>query len=240
MNRLTRISFPDSTQDVVFSYDQGVNGKGRLTAMTDPSGTYTYTYDVFGNLVTETRITGGITFTTQYAYAQGGPLQSITYPSGRIVTYERDAAGRVIRVKDTMGGTTRTLADNVSHLPFGPMKGLTYGNGMAETRGFDQMYRLTGLNAGNVMNLSYTHDPVGNILTISNLTTPPEARLSPMTICKDSSAHKEFTAQKATPTTRSGTDCRRRRTGRRRITAIFPGRTRSRRSRGINPLLLFL
>ena len=176
LNRLTRISYPDSSQDVVFSYDQGVNGKGRLTGMTDPSGTYVYAYDPFGNLVTETRTTGGITFTTRYSYNQGGPLQSITYPSGRIVTYERDAAGNVIRVKDTVGGTTRTLADNISHLPFGPLKGLTYGNGVAETRAFDEMYRLTGLNAGNVINLSYAHDPVGNILTISNLQDPSRSQ----------------------------------------------------------------
>jgi RHS repeat-associated protein len=176
LNRLTRISYPDSSQDVVFSYDQGVNGKGRLTGMIDPSGTYTYAYDAFGNLVTETRATGGITFTTKYSYSQGGPLQSITYPSGRVVSYERDSAGRVIRVKDTVGGTTRTLGENISYLPFGPLKELTYGNGVGETRGFDEMFRLTGLSAGSVMNLSYTHDPVGNILTITNLLDPTRSQ----------------------------------------------------------------
>lgn len=171
LNRLTGVAFPDSSH-IVFTYDQGVNGKGRLTTMTDPSGTYTYIYDALGNLTSETHVTGGITFTTRYSYNQGGPLLDMTYPSGRVVTYERDGAGRVIRVKDTTGGTTRILGQGIAYLPFGPLRGLTYGNGVVETRAFDQLYRLTALGAGNVMNLSYRHDPVGNILTISNLLDP--------------------------------------------------------------------
>jgi len=52
LNRLTGIHYPDSAQDITYSYDAGANGMGRLTGMTDPSGAYTYSYDVFGNLVT--------------------------------------------------------------------------------------------------------------------------------------------------------------------------------------------
>ena len=36
LNRLTAIRFPDSSQDITYGYDNGANGKGRLTSMTDP------------------------------------------------------------------------------------------------------------------------------------------------------------------------------------------------------------
>ena len=42
LSRLTRVSYSDSTRDVTYTYDGGTNGKGRLTGITDPSGTYTY------------------------------------------------------------------------------------------------------------------------------------------------------------------------------------------------------
>ena len=36
LNRLTAISFPDAAQNITYTYDQGMSGKGRLTAIGDP------------------------------------------------------------------------------------------------------------------------------------------------------------------------------------------------------------
>ncbi len=168
LNRLTGIHFPDSSQDITYTYDQGANSKGRLTGMTDPSGTYTYTYDALGNLLTEEKIINTVTYTTQYAYDPAGILTSMTYPDGRTVDYELDNAGRVTRATSIKDSVTTILAENVSYLPFGPLASLTYGNGTALSKTFDQLYRLIDMNAGSVQSLGYTPDPVGNITAITD------------------------------------------------------------------------
>jgi RHS repeat-associated protein len=167
-NRLTAIHFPDSTQDITYTYDQGTNGKGRLTGMTDPSGSYSYAYNALGNLLSEEKTVDGVTYTTQYAYDAAGVLTGMTYPDGRTVTYELDGAGRVNRVTTVKESVSGILAQNVSYLPFGPLSGFTYGNGTTVTKTFDQLYRLTDLAAGTVQSLAYTLDPVGNITAITN------------------------------------------------------------------------
>jgi len=45
VNRLTGILVPDPAEEVTFTYDEEANGKGRLTGITDTSGTYVYRYD---------------------------------------------------------------------------------------------------------------------------------------------------------------------------------------------------
>ena len=79
-----------------------------------------------------------------------------------------DVAGQVNRVTTTKDGVTKTLAENISHAPFGPMKALIYGNGIILSHNFDLRYRLTNLQAGAVLNLAYTHDGVGNITAITD------------------------------------------------------------------------
>ena len=168
LNRLIAIHYPDASQDISYTYDVGPNGKGRLTGMTDPSGSYTYSYDVHGNLVTEEKTIEGVTYTTGYAYDATGILTSITYPDGSVVTYNLDDAGRVISVTTTKGGDTKTVAENISYMPFGPITSLIYGNGTVISKTFDQRYWLTAMSAGNVQHLTYTIGAAGNITAITD------------------------------------------------------------------------
>jgi hypothetical protein len=52
-----------------------------------------------------------------------------------VVNYNRDLAGNVTSVSTTdTQGTFEPLADQITYKPFGPMTGLTYGNGLTLTR----------------------------------------------------------------------------------------------------------
>ena len=66
LNRLKGIHFQDSTQDITYSYDEGPNGKGRLSGMVDPSGTYSHQYDELGRLVGEKKLIDGKEFALEY------------------------------------------------------------------------------------------------------------------------------------------------------------------------------
>lgn len=168
LNRLTSITFPDATKDVTYTYDQGTNGIGRLTAMTDSSGNTSYQYDARGNLIQKASTVEGHTFTVAYQYDLGDNLAAITYPDGMQVTYSRDGADRVSGLSATLNGVTQTLVSGISYEPFGPITGLTYGNGLTETRTYDQDYRLTGIAVAGIASWSYTQNPDGDITSIAD------------------------------------------------------------------------
>ena len=91
LNRVTKATFADSTS-IVYQYDQGANGIGHLTSMTDAGGTTTWAYDIHGHVISKQQTTGAVTLTTSKTYnAVTGQLASITYPSGSTTFYSYDA-----------------------------------------------------------------------------------------------------------------------------------------------------
>jgi RHS repeat-associated protein len=167
LNRLTRIGFPTDTA-IVYAYDSCVNGKGRLCSMTDASGTTSYEYWPKRQIKKETKTIDNIQYITQYTYDQNGNLKTITYPSGRVITYTL-SNDKVIGVLNNAAN----LATNISYKPFGGISLLTYGNGLAGSTSYDNQYRVTAITAGSVMSLSYpTYDANGNIQAINNTLDP--------------------------------------------------------------------
>ncbi len=166
--RMTGKSFADSSQDVIFLYDQGINGKGRLTGISNPTESYAFAYDTRGNLTSFEKTTGTTTFTTAYTYDNAGNITGIIYPNGRSVTYEHDTAGYVVRVTTKKDGNTQVLAENISHLPFGPLTSATLGNNQAIATTFDLNYRPKTISASGIMDRSYGIDNAGRITAIND------------------------------------------------------------------------
>ena len=177
--RLTGISYEDTDRDITYTYDQetvsgsATNGKGRLTTITDPSGTTVFRYDTQGLTSATEKTAGAVIFTTSYSHDDGGLPGTITYPSGRIVTYARDASGNITSVSTTFDGTTQTLADNITYAPFGPVKSMDFSNGKTETRSFDLQYRTGSIATPDITDLSYTYNTAGYISGVTSAISDP-------------------------------------------------------------------
>jgi RHS repeat-associated protein len=96
-----------------------------------------------------------------------------TYPSGELVGYTCDIMDRVTSVNSqSPGGSSAPAVSSTTYEPFGPYNGLTHGNGVAEARGFDQDYRLTGITdiggSSTLQSLTYGYYPTNNVQTITN------------------------------------------------------------------------
>ena len=72
----------------------------------------------------------------------------MTYPNGRVITYSRDAAGRVVGVTGTLGGVTTRYVTDVQYVPFGPATSITMGNGVAVWKPVDGRGQVTEITAG--------------------------------------------------------------------------------------------
>ena len=82
-----------------------------------------------------------------YAYDLGDRITQITYPSGRIVQFGRDAKGRVnlVQTKSAASvGTWTVLADSIAYEPFGSVKAMRLGDGLSAANDWGNDGRLTG------------------------------------------------------------------------------------------------
>jgi len=168
LNRVTTISYPDTSLNVTYTYDQGSHGIGRLTSVTDSSGTTDYTYDERGNLLTESKLISGMSYLMSYSYNLDNTLSSITYPSGRVAEYFYNSISQINQVTTTYSGNTDIVAANINYLPFGPVLNFTLGNGLAITNTYDQDYRITDILSPAIMDLGMTYDAANNISVITD------------------------------------------------------------------------
>ncbi|MFT6100111.1 MAG: YD repeat-containing protein, partial [Arenicella sp.] len=171
LNRLTFADLPGSAEDITLFYDSAVSnsGVGQLTSVTDESGTSEYTYDGRGLIVKDIKTVNGFSFTTQYQYDDASSLIQMTYPSSQVVDFDRDNVGRISKVSRTKSGQSKILASGVSYLPFGPITGMTHGNGLELTRTFDKSHNLTAQSTTGLSSLDYTYTARDNVSAITDL-----------------------------------------------------------------------
>jgi len=172
LTRLTGIRFPTAALNTTFVYDSATGcpagetfALGRLSSMTDASGSTRWCYDLLGRLTRKVQVTNGRTFTTAYAYDAQGRLSTQTLPSGAIVRFGY-TSGEVNTVAVRLAGSSvdLPLINGIERLPFGPVSKLTYGNGRTQTRAYDLDYAIDRITSSEASGWTqdYGVDAVGN------------------------------------------------------------------------------
>ncbi len=132
-------------ENISFSYDSvvgGNNGKGRLTGVTDQSGSSALSYDRQGRLTQDLKTIQGRAYTLAYAFDWDGEVTQITLPSGRLVDFTRDPEGRItaINTRPTAVATPASILGAIEYAPFGPMTAAVFGNGLEWKQTYDGNY----------------------------------------------------------------------------------------------------
>jgi RHS repeat-associated protein len=172
LNRLTNVQFPDPAQNIIYTYDVGVYGKGRRTGMSDPAGSTTFGYDARGRPTQKISIIGSQSYTFEQSYSPGGRVATVTYPTGRTLDYTRDTMGRMEGLSTTYNSTTVTLVSNMTYNPFSRPKGLSTGAGGAVNNQSGECDCLEIANPGQQMERVYTYDNNRNLTDIYAPNTP--------------------------------------------------------------------
>ncbi|MES2669162.1 MAG: RHS repeat-associated core domain-containing protein [Pseudomonadota bacterium] len=182
LNRPISVIYPTAAENVSYVYDIAntvcLAGEtfalGRLSRMTDHSGTTEYCYDRFGNTTRKVQTTGGQVFVVRYTYNKSNQLATMIYPDGTSVDYTRDTQARVQEIGVTVtGGTRQVLLNNATYLPGGPVASWQYGNARTLTRTYDQDYRVTKVSdpgAGG-LDIGYVYDSASYLKQITTQST---------------------------------------------------------------------
>ena len=172
LNRVVGTTFADG-KSISYQYDQGTNGIGRLTRITDAVGSTGWVYDIQGRVLEKRQQMGSATLTTSYQYdSTTGNLMSLTCPSGRVISYVYgNSSGLPTEIR--LDGNT--LLNAMEYEPFGRLSSWRFGNGSSHVRTYDQDGRIVKITAtvGSGIAIDYTYDAAGRITNISGSNQAP-------------------------------------------------------------------
>ncbi len=136
------------------------NGSLKLATSAPVTITPNATYDIDGNLLTQTDALG---HTTKYQYDLMNRVIKTTFADGSTVSYAYDAFGNQISITDQKGNTVTKTYDDYDRL-----SQIKDANGGITKFNYDSEGRLLTLTDANGHNTTYTYDPNGNVLTQAN------------------------------------------------------------------------
>ena len=151
LNRVSGIDYAGDELDVNITYDEGQNGKGRLTGVTDGSGSSSYQYSDRGFVTQSNSAVMGVQLNVWYSYNDAGQITRITYPSGDQIGVIYDSFGRLSSVERTDNGSTTELLSNIAWHG-SALSSYQQGNGVTTTLDYDTAGRLTAKQYGNNTN----------------------------------------------------------------------------------------
>src|SRR5258706_117941 len=175
LNRVATISYPayqsDPAETVTYTYDSCSNGIGRLCSLSDKTGSTSWSYDLRGRILSKAQTIAGLTQTLSYHYNAIGQMDTMTLPSGRIVSYSY-LNNRVTGM--TVNGIP--VVKNADYEPFGPVGQWAWGNDTTgapnkHIRSFDLDGRNTKIESGNTIDPALiVYDAASRITALQKLT----------------------------------------------------------------------
>ncbi|MGM9482954.1 RHS repeat-associated core domain-containing protein [Roseateles sp. NT4] len=138
----------NASRTIIWTYDQtGASfgyGVGRLTTAATPDANTTFRYDALGHVTMTVQTANGYALVVNSEYDLADHLTKLTYPSGRVVDFGW-ANGQPQSVKVTAGTTAKTVLNQITQSPFGPIKSWVWqfaGTPKTHTREFDTNGRM--------------------------------------------------------------------------------------------------
>ncbi len=167
---------PEST----YSYDSvagGNAGKGRLTAVSDPSGSESWVYDLRGNVTSDSKTVLGKTAVMDSSYDAVDRLLTLTYFGTEQVTYDYRADGQF----KSLVSSGATYVSDAGYDLFGRLELLRHGNGTDDSVSFYgasenfRPERITTVKSGVTtpyLDLQYQYNSLGQVERIDDLRNP--------------------------------------------------------------------
>lgn len=153
-----------------YLYDDPVkeNCVGRLSKVTDQSGSTEFFYDILGREIKSTKTVDSMPYTVERTYDILDRLISLKYPDSEVVNYSYDSHSGLL---ESVASSSGNYVNDTTYNAKGQIKNIQYGNGTQTTYAYGQDLRLSRiLTAGtsNLQDLNYVFDKNGNITTLTD------------------------------------------------------------------------
>jgi len=152
-----------ATPSVSYTYDGDF--KGALSSVSNSASATCYFHDALGRVSSSMQVASCSTpvapYTFSYGYSLTDVLTSMTYPSGRTVTYSPDAADRITSVNGSYLSNPMSYASVTYNAPGAPST-VTMGNTSAVTQAFTwndhvqpTQLAVTGAGSASLLTLNF-------------------------------------------------------------------------------------
>ena len=163
-DRLVSKTLPGS-----ITYNYTYDHLGRMTRISDPSGTTTMTYDKNGRKTGVADTTGKL---VSYGYTPAGRLASITYPGSKILQYAYNTLGRLATITDWNSKITTFTYDGA-----GRLTRTNLPNGCYTEYAYDQAGRVTRLahrkgDNAVIVGYAFTRNAIGQLTQMTTSGEP--------------------------------------------------------------------
>lgn len=161
VGRPTTTDYPNSTPDIIRTYD---NNNNPLT-VNRGGANWTYTYNTADLIATERLSIDALNYKITNVYDADERLTQKTYPSGNIFTFANDGLGEV----KTVQSNGNTYVSNISWYPNGKIQQLTQGNGNVFDQQLNDRQLPSRIGSTYGDDFNYTYDADGRIATIDSV-----------------------------------------------------------------------
>ena len=171
LNRLTgKLTAGQTLATYTYDAPGKPNCIGRLSKVTDQSGSTEFFYDKFGREIKSTKTIGiGTTpYTVERTYDILDRLLTLKYPDGEIVNYSYDTNSGLL---EKVNSISSKYVNDITYNAKGQIKAIAYGNNVTTTYNYGQDLRLSRIltqGSGALQDLNYTFDKNGNIVTLAD------------------------------------------------------------------------
>lgn len=185
---ISRVDEPVSGSAVSYSWVWDTLQSGQLTSRSGNGFTETYGYDGFSRMSTQTTTLSGLSGSRvfSYGYDRFSRPTTTTYPTGLKINRDYHAAGLHVRTQDITNGNNKViwaLGKNIDER--GQLTQQLFGNGIVTQAAYrDDNGRLENITSGrlsaantisalhgDIQNLSYEFDSIGNLYSRSTQRT---------------------------------------------------------------------
>jgi RHS repeat-associated protein len=178
LNRVTKKTYSDGTPSASFAYDSCVGGcpsgftasnpVGRLVKAFTPNTQAFYSYDVMGRNTALWQCTplncGGTFMAFTYGYNLSGGQTSLSYNGAFTISQAYNGAGQITQLTNSASDANNPspLVTVLQFTPDGSAKQLAFGNGLEETRAYNNRQQVTQMRvyksspAADVLNQQFT------------------------------------------------------------------------------------
>ena len=147
-NRLSSATYSDGSPKLTYTLDS-VGNVTTATAATAVGNVVTNypSYDAEQRPLSSNFQFGGQTYSFAYTYDLAGELLTETYPSGRVMTNTYDTAQRETKMTGALGSTTTPYVQQVGYYPSGAVYYWQYGNNLWPTEAYTKRLQPWYTNA---------------------------------------------------------------------------------------------